>query len=80
MQTKFKRHQKVVLLKDPDPEYIEYHQADDEQAKPSPIKKGMKARINILLPNGKYHVEILDEDENTLAYAPMDEDDLKESD
>ena len=41
------------------------------------IKKGMKGQINMLLSNGKYHVQIFDSNGNTLAYVPMDEDDLK---
>lgn len=74
MQTKFKRHQKVRLLADPNPEYIEYYES------PVPIKKGSIGKINILLPNGQYHVEILDEKEETLAYAVMDEENLESSD
>lgn len=73
MQTQFKRHQKVKLLIDPDPEYIEYQ---PEQSQP--IKKGMIGKINILLPNGKYHVEIIEpETEETIAYVPVDEEYLE---
>lgn len=72
MQTKFKRHAKVKLLRAPDPEYIEYY--EDE----IPIKAGMLGKINVLLPNGQYHVEILDEKGEALAYAPFSEDDLEE--
>ena len=79
MQTKFKRHENVLLLKDPDPEYIEYHE-EAEDAKQIPIKKGMKARINMLLSNGKYHVEVLDDEGKTIAYVPMEEDDLEKKD
>lgn len=79
MQTKLKRGEKVVLLSDPEPEYVEYHNEDDPDFKEVPIKKGMKGRINILLPNGKYHVEILDNDGATIAYAPMDEENLKKA-
>jgi hypothetical protein len=71
MQTKFKRHQEVIILIEPNIEYIEYY------GEPAPIKKGMIGKINMLLPNGKYHVEILDKQKNTLAYAPFDEDDLE---
>jgi len=71
MQTKFKRHQKVKILRSPDPEYVEYY--EDEV----PIVKGMIGKINILLPNGKYHVEILDKKGNALAYAPFEEEDLE---
>lgn len=78
MQTKFKRHQKVKLLRDPDIEYIEYHSENEENLEnPPKIKKGMIGRINIILPNGQYHVEILDEDGKTIAYAPMEEDGLE---
>ena len=73
MQFKFKRHQKVVLLVDPDPEYVEY---DPSLEKEVPIKKGALAEINILLPNGKYHVKIIDKKGNTIAYAPFNEEDL----
>ncbi len=72
MQTKFKRHQKVRILREPDPEYIEYYEDT-----PEPIKKGMTGKINILLPNGQYHVEILNEKGETIAYAPFSEDDLE---
>lgn len=79
MQTKFKRRQSIILLKDADPDYVEYHDEDEPGSdfKEIPIKKGMKGRINILLPNGQYHVEILDEKGNTIAYAPFDEEDLE---
>lgn len=77
MQTKFKRHQKVKLLVDPDPEYLEYHNPEEELENPPKITKGMTGKINILLPNGRYHVEILDKKGNTIAYAPMDEDSLE---
>ena len=72
MQTRFKRHQKVRLLIDPDPEYIEYY--GDESI---PIKKGMIGKINILLPNGKYHIEVIDEAEEAIAYIPMAEENLE---
>lgn len=77
MQTKFKRHQKVVLLTDPDPEYIEYHDEGDPDFEEIPIKKGMQGKINILLSNGRYHVEILDKKGEILAYVPMSEEDLR---
>ncbi len=73
MQTKFKRHQKVKLLVDPNPEYIEY----SEEYEKSPIKKGMTGEINILLPNGQYHVKILDKKGNVIAYAPLAEEELE---
>ncbi len=77
MQTKFKRHQAVKILISPDKEYIEYHNEDDPDFKDIPITPGMKGRINILLPNGQYHVEILDNKGNILAYAPFNEEDLE---
>ena len=73
MQTKFKRHQKVRLLLDPDPEYVEFYSEEEV-----PIKKGAIGKVNIILPNGKYHVEIVDEKDKTLAYVLMDEDYLEE--
>ena len=75
MQTKLKRHQKVKLLIDPDPEYVEYN--DEIEQEHIPIKKGMTGEINILLPNGKYHVRILDKKGETIAYVPMEENHLE---
>ncbi len=73
MQTKFKRHQKVRLLINPNTEYIEYYSEDE-----IPITKGMTGKINILLPNGQYHVEIIDEKTGEIiAYVPMDEENLE---
>ena len=77
MQTKFKRHQKVKLLRAPDPEYIEYHNEEENLENRPGIKAGMIGKINILLSNGRYHVEILDKEGKTVAYAPMDEDSLE---
>ncbi len=81
MQTKFKRHQLVRLLRDPDLEYIEYNLEDQEDetnvSNLPQIKKGAAGKINILLPNGQYHVEILDAKGNTIAYVPAGEDDLE---
>ena len=77
MQIKFKRHQSVRILVDPDSEYIEYHNEDDPKFKEIPIKRGMLGKINIILPNGQYHVEILDENGDILAYAPFNEEDLE---
>ncbi len=71
MQTKFKRHQKVRLLVDPDPEYIEYYEEKKS------IKKGALGKINMLLSNGQYHVEIIDKDGNELAYVKVSEEDLE---
>jgi hypothetical protein len=72
MQTKFKRHQKVRLLISPDKEYIEYR--SDEEI---PIKKGMIGKINIILSNGEYHVEILNDKDEVIAYVPMNEEELE---
>ncbi|HLC31216.1 MAG TPA: hypothetical protein VJK51_00975 [Candidatus Nanoarchaeia archaeon] len=81
MNTQFKRHQAVILLHDADPEYVEYHlEGEDENTPKIPIKKGMKGRINILLSNGRYHVEILNDQGKTLAYAPFNEEDLQADD
>ena len=82
MQTKFKRHQKVKLLIDPDPEYIEYHEDEEGNISEIPIKKGMIGEINILLPNGQYHVEVYSpkskgETKKIIAYVPMAEDYLE---
>ena len=73
MQTIFKRHQKVRLLADPDPEYVEYYSSEEK-----PIKKGMSGKVNVILPNGQYHIEIIDEKTGeTIAYAPMSEESLE---
>jgi len=77
MQTKFRRHQIVKTLRDASPEYVEYN--DEFDVKHIKITKGMRGRINLILPNGKYHVEILDESGGVIAYAPFEEDDLEES-
>ena len=79
MQTKFKRGDEVVLLRDPDPEYVEYHNEDDPDFSEMPIKKGMKGKVNMMLSNGKYHVEIFDKKGEILAYIPMEEDGLGKS-
>lgn len=79
MQFKFKRHQLVKLLKDPNPEYIEYHPEDEESLIEVPIKKGMLAKINIILSNGEYHVAILDQNnkDKVIAYALLHEEELE---
>lgn len=77
MQNKFKRHQKVILLVDPNTEYIEY---EPNLKKETPIKKGALGEINIILPNGKYHVRILDKKGNAVAYVPLDEEELGAAD
>ena len=81
MQTKFKRHQLVKILRSPDPEYVEYNNEGDPDFKEIPVKTGMLGRINILLPNLQYHVAILYPkgriEEKILAYAPFSEDELE---
>lgn len=72
MQTKFKRHDKVKLLTDPDEEYIEPYKDP-----PVPIKRGMTGTINILLPNGRYHVRVQDKNDEEIAYVVMDEESLE---
>ena len=76
MQTKLKLHQRVKLLLAPNLEYIEYSPEIDEENKPE-IKKGMLGEINILLPNGQYHVRILGKKGETIAFAPFDEENLE---
>ncbi len=75
MQTKFKRHQPVKIKISPNKEYIEY--SEEYLSSVPQIKAGMKGKINILLPNGQYHVEILDKKGNVIAYAPFSEEDLE---
>lgn len=77
MQTKFRRGDLVILKVAQSSEYAEYHNEDDPNFRDLPIAKGMKGKINILLPNGRYHVEIFDKNGNILAYVPVDEDDLE---
>ena len=80
MNTKFKRGDKVKLIIDPDPEYIEYHEDSEGNFSEIPIKKGMVGEINVLLPNGQYHVEIYDpnsKEKNIIAYVPMSEEYLE---
>ncbi len=78
MQNKLKKHQSVRLLRDPDPEYVEYHGESEDNFKEIPIKKGMTGRVNVILSNGRYHVEIFDDEGKVIAYAPMNEEDLEE--
>ena len=75
MELKFKRHQKVKLLRVPDPEYVEYHTIEENEK--VPIKPGMSGKVNVILSNGQYHVEIFDENGKSIAYAPFDEDSLE---
>ena len=77
MQTKFKRHSMVKILNVPDSETLEYNFEDNDEADKVEIKKGMHGKINVILPNGKYHVEILDKSGKVIAYAAFDEDSLE---
>jgi len=72
MQTQFKRHQKVKLLVTPKEDDVEPY-ADP----PQKIKAGMIGKINILLPNGRYHIKIEDDDGEEVAYVAMDEEQLE---
>ncbi len=74
MNTKFKRHQKVRLLVAPREEDIEPYTDP-----PVKISAGAMGFINILLPNGRYHVRIQDQEGNELAYVAMDEEQLEAS-
>ncbi|MEK6927216.1 MAG: hypothetical protein AABX11_02185 [Nanoarchaeota archaeon] len=77
MNTIFKRNQLVKIKRLPNSEYIEYNFEDNDEADQVNIEVGMKGKINIILPNGQYHVEILDKKGNVIAYAPFNEEDLE---
>jgi hypothetical protein len=72
MNTKFKRHERVRLLATP-------REQDVEPYKDPPVKivSGMEGTINILLPNGRYHVKISDKKGDEVAYVAMDEEQLE---
>ena len=53
-------------------EYVEYI-----SDKPIPITSGMLGEINILLPNGQYHVRIFNNKNEAIAYAPFSEEQLE---
>lgn len=76
MQPKFKRHDKVKLLINPDPEFVEYH-TENSNEEIIPITKGMTGEINLLMQNGQYHVKIFDKDGDEFAYVVVDEDFLE---
>lgn len=83
MNTKFKRHQSVKILVTPDKEFVEYHNPEDEESaleSQPEIIKGMPGKINMVLPNGRYHVELHDKKGNVVAYAPFSEEDLESTD
>ncbi len=74
MEMRFKKKQKVRLKIAPLEDDIEYY-ADP----PVPITKGMTGMVNLMLSNGQYHVEIIDEETGeTLAYVAIDEEGLEE--
>ena len=70
----YKRHQLVRLKSIPNAEYIEYHEGHEEEQ----IHSGMKAKINLIMSNGQYHVEIFNEKDELIAYALMHEEELEE--
>jgi hypothetical protein len=74
MNTKYKRHDKVKLLRSPQVDDIEPYGENFDSVK---IKKGMTGEINIILPNGNYHVLIRDKKGNKLAYVVIDEESLE---
>ena len=74
MNTKFKRHQRVRLLSKPRAEDIEPYQPNVK------INSGIEGTINILLPNGRYHVKISDKKGDEVAYVAMDEEQLESLD
>lgn len=76
MQTKFKRHESVFIKRSPNTEMIEYHNLEENDDKQE-IKPGMRGKINLILPNGQYHVQILDKKGNTIAYSLFNEEDLE---
>lgn len=71
MDTKFRRQEYVILKRAPLSEDTE------PWIEEIAVKAGMKGKINVILPNGRYHVEIYDENGKVVAYAAMDEDDLE---
>lgn len=74
MHTQLRRHDKVRLIAAPDPDYIEYY--TDDQA---PIPSGTHGTINVILPNGKYHIRI-EKNGQEYAYVVMDEEALEKID
>ncbi len=72
MQHKFKRHQPVKLLRVPADDFIEPW-ADP----PIKLEPGTKGKVNVILPNGMYHVELHNESGEVIAYVAVDEDSLE---
>ncbi len=48
-----------------------------EEENPS-IKKGMTGEVNMILPNGRYHILMKGKNEKKIAYVVADEEVLKE--
>ena len=71
MNTLFKRHQMVKIKRVPLASDVEWYA--DEQ----PLMKNMTGKINILLSNGSYHVELHDAKGIVLGYMICSEDDLE---
>jgi len=67
----------VKIKRVPNLDQVEYNFEDNEEADKVTIKAGMNGKVNVILPNGQYHVEILDSKGNIIAYAPFSEDDLE---
>jgi len=83
MNTQFKKRQAVKILAVPDKEFIEYHNVADEELSLDnhpDIKVGTLGKINMVLPNGRYHVELHDKKGNIIAYAPFSEEELESAD
>ncbi len=72
MNTKFRRHEKVRLIISPLESDIESY----EEETPS-VSKGTIGEVNLLLPNGRYHVAIKNEKGEKLAFVVADEEALE---
>ena len=72
MNTKFKRGDKVKILISPLETDIESYEEETHT-----IKKGTIGEINLLLPNGRYHILIKNKKGEKLAYAVVDEEALE---
>ncbi len=72
MNTKFKRHDKVKIIINPLESDIESY--DEENVK---VTKGAIGEINMLLPNGRYHVLIKNTKGVKLGYVVVDEEGLE---
>ena len=72
MDTKFKRHQRVKLLRAPLVDDVEPYTDP-----PIDIQEGMEGQINIILPNGQYHVAVKDDEGEVIAYIAIDEEALE---